>query len=182
MVGSPLRDDDINMDAGKELNSTQEMSDDSDDSSSEEERYELESDDDDDREENDGGGVDSKSKFHCYGVSVYDINNQLSVWPFFMVVNEMPLKYRFESSNLILFTCWSADIKLDRQRMQILLNKMVKMMLLYEHGITLINPDGMSIKVRVFMFIGVIDKVARCKVENHIQYNGEYGCAICGQP
>ncbi|CAF1402482.1 unnamed protein product, partial [Didymodactylos carnosus] len=36
--------------------------------------------------------------------------------------------------------------------------------------------------VRVFMFIGVIDKVARCKVENHIQFNGEYGCAICKQP
>ncbi|CAF4658884.1 unnamed protein product, partial [Didymodactylos carnosus] len=30
--------------------------------------------------------------------------------------------------------------------MQILLNKMVEMMLPYEHGITLVNPDGMSIK------------------------------------
>ncbi|CAF1594158.1 unnamed protein product, partial [Didymodactylos carnosus] len=283
LVGSPVHGDDINMDVGKELNSTQEMSYGSDDSSSEEERYELES-DDEGREKNDGGGVDSKSKkecslqdickmlgvlkfrhgltdvalkdlinytsiirpdlnikslykmkkeitnacpndidkttlkmcpqfiqipicfhvldvaqqiqlmfkrkdffqhvsrptfdddlsdivtseeykngigverassssdivislqFHCDGVSVYDINNQLSVWPFYMVVNEMPLKYRFELSNLILFTCWPADIKLDRQRMQILLNKMVEMMLPYEHGITLVNPDGMSIK------------------------------------
>ncbi|CAF4544016.1 unnamed protein product, partial [Didymodactylos carnosus] len=61
MVGSPVHGDDINMDVGKELNSTQEMSYGSDDSSSEEERYELES-DDEGREKNDGGGVDSKSK------------------------------------------------------------------------------------------------------------------------
>ncbi|CAF4414472.1 unnamed protein product [Didymodactylos carnosus] len=62
-----------------------------------------------------------------------------------------------------------------------LLEHMAEIMSPLENGIKLMNPYNEEVEARAYIFISPVDKPVRCKVQNHKQFNGEYGCGICEQ-
>ncbi|CAF1443581.1 unnamed protein product, partial [Didymodactylos carnosus] len=62
-----------------------------------------------------------------------------------------------------------------------LLEHMAEIMSPIENGIKLMNPYNEDVEVRAYIFTSPVDKPARCKVQNHKQFNAEYGCGICEQ-
>ncbi|CAF1338005.1 unnamed protein product [Didymodactylos carnosus] len=86
-------------------------------------------------------------QFHCDGIKVYAQNNNLSVWPLYFVVNEIPLRTRFSYENMLLYTCWPAHTKIDRKRMVSLLEHMAEIMSPLENGIKLMNPYNEEVEV-----------------------------------
>jgi len=104
--------------------------------------------------------------------------SKLTIWPVFLVINELPIESRYCIDNIILAGLSVAEHK---PNMDIFFNEIVTQLTILELGIDL--PLSNVVKKRKFFLIAAIfDKPAKAPILNMNQYNGNYGCTKCEQP
>ena len=108
-------------------------------------------------------------------------SSKFSLWPFYLVVNELPIKLRAIKENVILAGLWFGETK---PNMTIFLKPIFsELRTLETEGIQVtspLQPDPFMSKV--ILLAGTCDLPAKCMVMNSIQFNGFFGCSKCLQP
>ena len=108
-------------------------------------------------------------------------SSKFSLWPFYLVVNELPIKLRAIKENVILAGLWFGETK---PNMTIFLKPIFsELRILETKGIQVtspLQPDPFMSKV--ILLAGTCDLPAKCMVMNSIQFNGFFGCSKCLQP
>ncbi|XP_051156773.1 uncharacterized protein LOC127278885 [Leptopilina boulardi] len=104
-------------------------------------------------------------------------SSSYSIWPIFLMVNELP--YHIRSKNLILIGLWFGK---DKPKMNVFLKPFVqKMKVLSTAGVKCkVGVEEMNIKI--FAQVCCCDSVARAPVMGFVQFNGCYGCHQCLHP
>lgn len=106
-------------------------------------------------------------------------SSSTSLWPVYLVVNNLPPSIRMNSENIVLCSLWCGPSK---PPMHSLLDPIVKTLeKLATTGIALCTPEGVKI-VRGKVVLGIFDLPAKAAVLNMKQFNGEYGCSTCLHP
>lgn len=113
--------------------------------------------------------------FFTDGVALFK-SSGISLWPVYLLINELPRRQRFLKKNMILWGVWQGT---GKPRMSIFLKSLVKdLQDLYKNGITL-TIDDTQICCRAMMVVATMDLPARAAVLHMTQYNGEYSCIFC---
>ena len=109
--------------------------------------------------------------------SVKFTGSKNSLWPIYLLINELPIQERFK--NTFLCGLWFGRKKPD---MAIYTTQFVKKMnQILQIGIqSLIN--NITIKFRLYLIICCVDSVARAIIQLLKQFNGHYGCSWCLHP
>lgn len=111
------------------------------------------------------------------GISPMD-RSKLTIWPVFLVINELPIESRFCIDNIILAGLSVAE---QKPNFDIFFNEIVTQLSVLELGFDL-SLDNVSKKRKFFLIAAVFDKPAKAPVLNMNQYNGNCGCTKCEQP
>ena len=98
-------------------------------------------------------------------------NNPKDCWPFFVAVNELPVKTKYSLSNIILARIWVGTTKINNS---VILNDLMKEIGLLEEGVE-INGEMFEF----FCIYGSFDKPARALILNVQNLNGTFGCPFC---
>ncbi|XP_053407190.1 uncharacterized protein LOC128559474 [Mercenaria mercenaria] len=115
--------------------------------------------------------------FNTDGASVFKSSN-VSVWPIFLVINELPYKLRMKKENMILAGLWFGNKKpFMGTFLQPFLQKFKK----FEQGINITCKERGQFLCRAFLLCGTSDLPARCLLCNSVQFNGSYSCWKCLQ-
>lgn len=114
------------------------------------------------------------------GVPVFKSSN-FSLWPLYLVVNELPPKKRFSKDNMILAGLWFGSSK---PAMWMYLKPFHSALSRLERNGTVVeSPDCPgTFNVRAVLLCGTCDLPAKACVCNTMQYNGSFGCFKCLQP
>lgn len=118
--------------------------------------------------------------FNTDGVPLYSSSN-VSIWPLFLAINELPPSYRFARENLLLAGMWQGKGKPPFfQYMNAFGETMTKY---YEDGINIV-PYGCDepICVKMGVIVGSVDLQAKAYITNMTMHNGEFGCITCEEP
>lgn len=113
------------------------------------------------------------------GVPCFKSSN-MSLWPLFFQVNELPYSKRKEPDYMILGGLWFGPQKPSVLSFTEPFLKSLKP--LETDGVIIQSPDGTVSKTCVFVICGTADLPARSLMCNTVQYNGKYGCCKCLQP
>lgn len=112
------------------------------------------------------------------GVPVFK-SSKSSVWPMYLMVNELPYKLRKEKCNMIFYGLWFGEAKPEVNIFcQPLLNSLKS---LENEGLD-VHINGKITNVKGFLICGTADLPARGTVLNMTQFNGKYSCSRCLQP
>lgn len=112
------------------------------------------------------------------GVPIFK-SSKFSMWPFFLVINELPYQERFKRENMIMAGLWfgpkkpSANLFMETFRGD--LEKLSRGVFFETAG----NDEPIS--VRGFVICGTCDLAAKAQFMNMKQYNGYYGYQNCKQ-
>lgn len=110
------------------------------------------------------------------GVLVFK-SSKYSIWPVFLMINEIPIEFRFKS----LITCGIWFGKTDPD-MTIFLNPLVdRLHELADQGIN-VNILGKEITIKQFVLMGIFDTPARSDCNKTVRFNGKFGCDWCLHP
>ena len=104
------------------------------------------------------------------GLQVFN-NNSKDCWPFFLAVNELPVKTKYSLSNIILAGIWVGSTKINNS---VILNDLMKEIGHLEEGLEL-NGE----RFNFFCIYGSFDKPARALILNIQNFNGTFGCPFC---
>lgn len=116
--------------------------------------------------------------FNTDGASVFKSSN-VSVWPLFLVINELPYHLRMKKENMILAGLWFGSKK---PAMGTFLHPFLETFKELESGIEIISPDKPNaFQLKGFLLCGTADLPARSLLCNCNQYNGSYSCWKCLQ-
>ena len=102
----------------------------------------------------------------------------MSIWPIFLMVNELPYRMRKQRENMLLCGLWFGKSK---PFMGTFCDPLHKSLLDLEKGIEIMIGDE-TIKVQAFLIGLSCDIPARSLILNTNQHNGEYACIKCLQP
>jgi len=117
--------------------------------------------------------------FNTDGAAVFKSSN-ISVWPLFMVINELPYRLRMKKENMILAGLWFGS---NKPEMGTYLKPFLDTFIELENGIEMSSPDKEStFTMKAYLLCGTADLPARCILCNGMQYNGSYSCWKCLQP
>lgn len=129
-----------------------------------------------------GGFLDSPNSlsfsFNTDGVQIFK-SSTLSMWPVYMLVNELPPTERKLKENIIYYGLWIGSKK---PQMWSYLKPMHQEMTKLEDGVHMSDKYGNDIIMKATLLNCVCDLPARCMVSNSMQFNGKYGCWFCHQP
>lgn len=104
-------------------------------------------------------------------------SSSYSIWPIFLMVNELPMKIRCKE--VILVGLWFGK---NKPNMSIFLHPFVENMnKLSINGIKL-TVDGVEKNIKIFPLVCCVDSVARPQIQGFSQYNGKFGCNLCLHP
>ena len=108
-------------------------------------------------------------------------SSKYSLWPMYLLINELPYKQRVFKENSILAGLWFGE---EKPNMSFYLKPIVEELItLKTHGLEVNSPHvSRPFICKVVLLAGSCDLPAKCLVLNSIQYNGMYGCAKCRQP
>lgn len=115
--------------------------------------------------------------FNTDGAPVFK-SSKVSVWPIFLVINELPYKQRMKKENMILASLWFGS---QKPCMGTFLKPLQKTMKELYQGIECQSPGKGSFKCKGILLCGTADLPARSLLCNHMQYNGAYSCWKCEQ-
>jgi hypothetical protein len=104
-------------------------------------------------------------------------NSKLTIWPVYLVINEIPIESRFLIDNVILAGLSAGEHK---PNFNLLLQSTVKQLKRLEYGVSVPFSDK-EYELKFFLMAGIFDKPARYGVLNMIQFNSSYGCTKCLQ-
>lgn len=110
------------------------------------------------------------------GISLYNKSN-ITIWPVYLVLNELPVGKRFLIDNVILA---GLSIGEEKPHFDLLMKPIVTQLIRYQYGLNIKFKDVQK-NMKLFLIAGIYDKPARYAVINMVQYNGAYGCTKCLQ-
>lgn len=113
------------------------------------------------------------------GVSVFNISNKFSIWPLYLVVNELSYKKRVKKENIILAGLWFGKKKPKANTF--LAPFHTKMGDFYQNGHMFNRPNGQPILVKGVVLCGTCDMPAKSTFLRIKQFNGYYSCPRCLQ-
>ena len=112
------------------------------------------------------------------GIPLFKSSN-VSLWPVYLVINELPRKERYLKKNMILLVLWQGTSK---PKMNTYFKKLiVDLSHIYDHGISL-SINNQSVMCKAMLVVPTMDLQVRAYVLNMTQHNDEYGCIFCEQP
>lgn len=106
--------------------------------------------------------------FNTDGASIFK-SSKVSVWPIFLVINELPYKLRMKRENIILDSLWFGT---QKPAMGTFLKPFQLSMKELYNGVECISPEIGTFVSKSILLCGTFDLPARSLVCNHIQYNG----------
>jgi hypothetical protein len=106
------------------------------------------------------------------GISICD-KSKISIWPVYLVINELPKEERFHINNIIIA---AICVGLSKPEVDIIWENLYSEFKSLEHGVVLKEEI-----YRFYCLFGVYDKPARALVLNMVQSNGKFGCLKCLQ-
>lgn len=107
-------------------------------------------------------------------------SSKMSLWPIYLMINELPYKLRIKNENMILASLWFDSKK---PAMNTLLKPLLHSIeLLHNEGVECDFPEIGKFNCKGYLLAGTADLPARCLLCNSIQYNGSYSCWKCLQP
>ena len=105
-------------------------------------------------------------------------SSKVSIWPVFLVINELPFHLRIAKENMIFAGLWFGDRK---PLMTSFLKPIFDHLHELEHGIDVESPERGQYRLKAALIACTCDLPARSIVTNMIRYNGAYCCAKCMQ-
>lgn len=115
--------------------------------------------------------------FNTDGAPVFK-SSKTSIWPIYLVINELPYKQRMQKENMILASLWYGNKK---PSMGTFLKPFLKSLQKMNEGIKCISPERGQFLCRGLLLCGTADLPARSLLCNHVQYNGAFSCWKCEQ-
>lgn len=112
------------------------------------------------------------------GIPVFK-SSKTSIWPIFLMINELPYKMRSNRNFMILSGLWYGS---DKPSMNLFFDPLLQALMELEKGIEIEKHGGENVLVKAFMFSLSCDIPARSAVLNMNQHNGEGCCVKCTQP
>lgn len=108
-------------------------------------------------------------------------SSSTSIWPVYLLINEIPRKERFNKKNMLLWGVWQG---IGKPKMNMFLRPLVRDLLdLYQDGLTFICPDTqVQVTTKAMLIIATMDLQARAYVLMITHHNGENGCLYCMEP
>ena len=111
------------------------------------------------------------------GVPVFK-SSKVSIWPVFMIINELPYNKRMAKENMLLSGLWFGEKK---PAMCTFLKPQSESLRELEKGIELEAPGRGKFTCKGVVLAWTCDLPARRLVCNSMQFNGQYGCWKCLQ-
>lgn len=115
--------------------------------------------------------------FNTDGAPVFK-SSKISVWPLFLVINELPYKLRMLKENMLMAGLWFGPHK---AAMGTFLSPFLDCFKKLHEGIQCFCPLLGNFICRAYLLCGTADLPARCLVCNSVQYNGSFSCWKCMQ-
>lgn len=112
------------------------------------------------------------------GVPVFK-SSKVSIWPLYLVINELPYQKRMAKENMIFAGLWFGEKK---PAMFTFLKPHLLALKTLESGVEFDSPERGTFKCKAILLATTSDLPARCLLCNSMQYNGECGCWKCLQP
>ena len=105
-------------------------------------------------------------------------SSKVSIWPVFLIINELPFHLRIAKENMIFAGLWFGEKKpLMTSFLKPIFNHLNEL----EDGIDVESPERGKYSLKAALIACTCDLPARSIVTNMIQYNGAYCCAKCMQ-
>ena len=109
------------------------------------------------------------------GVAIFKSSN-VSVWPIYLTINELPPKVRFSRDMRIFTGLWFGSTK---PKMTTFLRPFSEELFdTYNNGIS-VRINEQDVIVRAILLSVCLDAPARCMFQGFTQFNGESGCGYC---
>ena len=100
----------------------------------------------------------------------------VSMWPVYLLINEVPRNQRFRKKNMLLWGVWQGT---GKPMMTVFLKELIKdLSILYTEGFTF-SVGNTEITSRVMLIVATMDLQARAAVLKMTQHNGEFACVYC---
>ncbi|KAL7291171.1 hypothetical protein TKK_0015087 [Trichogramma kaykai] len=104
-------------------------------------------------------------------------SSKIGIWPFYLMVNELPHKMRVKKENVILAGLWIGD---DKPHPNLFMNSFIDELGDLFRGVYFDIPSlAQPIRVRALIISGTADLPAIALFRNTKQYNSTYGCTNC---
>lgn len=128
-----------------------------------------------------GGPLSEKNNisftFNTDGVPIFK-SSKTSIWPIFLMINELPYRMRKSKKYMILAGLWCGSTK---PSMNTFLEPLSNTLSKLEKGVSITTDSQTTHVVRAFLFAVSCDLPARSAVLNINQHNGEGCCIKCEQ-
>ena len=105
-------------------------------------------------------------------------SSNVSIWPLFLIINELPFKERKREENMILAGLWIGS---QKPPMTLFLKPLTDSLKDLYSGVEVNSADVGVINVKGMLLACTCDLPARAAVTNFNQFNGFYSCAKCLQ-
>ncbi|KAE8743371.1 hypothetical protein FOCC_FOCC011023 [Frankliniella occidentalis] len=112
------------------------------------------------------------------GAALYESAN-VSVWPVYITINELPYEDRFKKENILLPAIWCGPTKPPGN---VLLASCYPELAVLANGVKLEAKDIGEVKVSIRVVAATGDTPARSLMLNMCQFNGANSCQCCEQP
>ncbi|WAQ94314.1 hypothetical protein MAR_006785 [Mya arenaria] len=100
----------------------------------------------------------------------------VSMWPVYLLINEIPRSQRFHKKNMLLWGVWQGA---GKPQMTIFLKELIKdLSVLQTEGFTF-TVDSCEIKCKAMLIVATMDLQARSAVLKMVPHNGEQPCVYC---
>lgn len=96
-------------------------------------------------------------------------SSKVSIWPVFLVINELPFKIRMKKENMILAALWFGNEKLA---MVTFLKPLQKSFVSLKNGIKCFSPERGEFQSKCFLLAATADLPAQSLLCNSVQFNG----------
>ena len=116
--------------------------------------------------------------FNTDGVPLFK-SSGVSIWPIYLVINELPPVMRFSRRNMIIWGVWQSKGKpVFRTFLQPFIEHMNQ---LRTDGL-IITVQGREILTRGMLLASTMDLQAKAYLADMTQHNGKHGCITCEDP
>ena len=110
------------------------------------------------------------------GICIFK-SSKFSIWPFYLMINELPFDERTKEENIILAAIWCGE---EKPIPNLLLEPLLASIIERRQGIDVKIPNTeIPLRVQGIIISGICDLPAKALFLNMNQYNGRFGCQKC---
>lgn len=109
------------------------------------------------------------------GVAIFK-SSEFNIWPFHLIINELPYSERFKPENMILAGIWFGNAK---PLQNLFLKSFKESLTKLRQGVQFTFWNKTVVSVRAMIICGTCDLPAKAVSLNFKQHNGYFGCPRC---